>query len=131
MRNYNTAGRRLLMDFLSSNPDRQFTVDQITAAVRKKGSVSKSAVYRNIGKLAEEGLVCRMPAFDGKKAAYRYAADSECLEHLHLKCVKCGKITHLEDAATQSIVRAALNKNGFSVNEKDSVLYGICRSCKK
>ena len=62
------------------------------------------------------------------------AADVEpgrgCEQHLHLKCVKCGKIIHLECHFMEEISHHIEESHGFTLQCKNSILYGICKECK-
>ena len=50
--------------------------------------------------------------------------------HLHLKCVKCGKIIHLECHFMEEISHHIEESHGFTLQCKNSILYGVCKECK-
>ena len=52
-------------------------------------------------------------------------------EHLHLKCVSCGCIIHLECAFMDEIAEHVLKDHGFTLQCKNSIIYGLCRECRK
>ena len=54
-----------------------------------------------------------------------------CEEHLHLKCVSCGCIIHLECAFMQEISEHILEDHGFKLQCKNSIIYGLCRECRE
>ena len=81
---YKTSQRDLLLDFLRSHPDEEFSTDEITGALCGR-AIGKSTVYRLISKLCEEGDILRTRGEDGKKILYRYIDKSNfCDEHFHL-----------------------------------------------
>ena len=66
----------------------------------------------------------------GGQAVYQYVElGHHCEEHLHLKCVNCGKIIHLECAFMDEICEHILLDHGFELQCKNSILYGTCKEC--
>ena len=129
MEKYITGQRKVLLDFLCSHCDRQFTIEEITKALCGDNTISKSAIYRNIDKLVREGSVQKSAAEGSRKFCYRYVEDTGCSDHLHMKCVICGRLYHLDSEATQTILKLAQMNGSFRVNEKKTVLYGMCGNC--
>lgn len=127
MEQYSTKQRRLLLNFLSKNADIQFSVDDISEKLSEK-KISKSAVYRNINKMTDEGIVERFIVEGSKKLLYQYVGDDECLAHLHLKCGICGTITHADCNITGDITKAA-SCAGFTLDRRRTMLFGVCSSC--
>ena len=52
-----------------------------------------------------------------------------CREHLHLKCVRCGRIYHLDCHFMDEVRAHLMAEHGFTLQCEGSVLYGMCRSC--
>ena len=46
------------------------------------------------------------------------------------KCVKCGKIIHLECHFMEEISHHIEESHGFTLQCKNSILYGVCKECK-
>ena len=94
--------------------------------------VNITTIYRYLDKLAKDGTVIKYVAEKGCQAAYQYVEPGRgCEQHLHLKCVKCGKIIHLECHFMEEISHHIEESHGFTLQCKNSILYGICRDCKK
>lgn len=125
---YMTDQRRLLLDFLKEHSDRQYTVEDIACELCSQG-ISKSAVYRNIDALVKEGCVQKSALEGNRRFLYRYVEGQECCEHLHMKCLSCGKMFHLDCATSDVIVKLANSRGYFKVSEKMTVLYGMCNAC--
>ena len=67
----------------------------------------------------------------GSQAAYQYVEQGKgCCDHLHLQCVKCGRIYHLDCAFMKEISEHIEKDHGFELQCRNSVLYGICKDCK-
>ncbi|MFR4350673.1 MAG: Fur family transcriptional regulator [Roseburia sp.] len=128
---YATASRKKILEFLKGNSDRTVTAADIDDYLRGSGSeVNITTIYRYLDKLAKEGTLLKYVAEKGGKAAYQYVElGHRCEEHLHLKCVKCGCIIHLECDFMYEISEHIKNDHGFVLECKNSILYGVCEKC--
>ena len=130
MHEYTTKQRTLLLDFLSTHADETFCVDSIYSSLSSQG-VSKSAVYRNLAALEEQGKVQRLTKGGSRRAYYRYKAAHECTDHLHLSCEKCGKTYHMPIGATNRLIDNVKENSDFEIDRTETVLYGVCSKCRK
>ena len=131
MAEYNTEQKKLLLDFLEKNHDSSYTIEEITHELKARGAtVGKSTVYRLMTRLVEEKRVKRQLSDGSRKAIYRITLDSHCHNHLHLQCIKCGKVLHLDEEVSDKLLDTVKQINNFSVSEEDTVLMGKCADCK-
>ena len=133
MREYNTEQKKMLTDFLRKNRERSYTIEEIAKELRELYGVSapgKSTVYRLIPHLVEEGQVSRLPKGKGRSFVYQCLERDRCHGHLHMRCMSCGRLIHLDDNLSQELLFKVRELCGFSVNEKNSVLLGNCLSCR-
>ena len=95
---YATASRRKILEYLKNSNDHTVTAADVDEYLKKHDSeVNITTIYRYLDKLAKDGTVIKYVAEKGCQAAYQYVEPGRgCEQHLHLKCVKCGKIIHLE-----------------------------------
>ena len=121
---YQTQQKTAVLDFLRANAKRQFTVDELISAMGENAPV-KSTAYRLINKLCDEGKVRRFSRDDTKCAVYQLAGEHCCSEHLHIKCLDCGALMHLDPAAQAMLTE----KTGFVIDDLRSMLYGKCAAC--
>ena len=91
MAKYITKQRRLLLDFLAKHTDETLSAGQIAEALSGK-EISTSAIYRNLAALEQEGKLKRSVKPGSQEAYYRYTDDEDCRGHLHLSCLRCGKM---------------------------------------
>ena len=128
-KSYNTAGRKALIEYMASNPDQQFTVDELFSCLSP--SVGKSSLYRLLERLVSEGIVRKFKESELSSSAFQYVgSDAECCRHLHLKCSDCGKLVHLECPNSTELLRHIYKEHGFFIDSKKSVLYGKCKDCQ-
>ena len=123
---YITGNREQILDLLSKNDDRSFTIEEIVNCVTSDGK-GKSTVYRIVSELTVSGCIKRLSDGATRHCTYQYVGDHECLAHLHLKCRDCGKLIHLDDGISHEFCDALLSC-GFSV-EEGSMLFGKCQKC--
>ncbi|MGP1507876.1 MAG: Fur family transcriptional regulator [Sphaerochaeta sp.] len=128
---YNTASRNRIIEYLRGNRERTVNVTDIHSALRDSGNdVNISTVYRFLEKLTEEGHVMKYVAENGSRAVYQYVDSSHhCEEHLHLQCIKCGAIIHLDCGFMDEISNHILQEHGFHIQCKNSIVYGLCENC--
>jgi len=99
---------------------------------RKAGEkFDRVTVYRTLQTFVEKGIIHTIPTTDN---SVRYAlCKDNCTEghhhdnHIHFICDQCGATLCLEDLAVPEI---KLPK-GFSLNEVEVVVKGICKNCKQ
>ena len=130
---YATANRKRILEYLQQNGSRTVTVADIDDYLRRGGSeVNVTTIYRYLDKLVRDGTLIQYTAEKGGRAAYQYVGvGHRCGEHLHLKCVRCGLIIHLECAFMDEIAEHVQKEHGFALECKNSVLYGVCENCRK
>ena len=130
---YKTAGRRLVCDLMGRNAHRQYTVEELYAALVAEGAtVGKSSLYRLTEVLCSEGILRKFKENEQSAATFQYiGTDADCGRHLHLKCDVCGRLIHLECAMSRELVSHILADHGFRIDSKKSVLFGKCAACSK
>ena len=131
-KNYNTAGKRALLSFLSAHPDQQFSAEELCLALYGKDSGKKSSVYRQLTALCKDNALRKFHREQDGSALYQYVgADCDCGNHFHEKCLRCGKIEHLDCHASVEFFEHLLKEHGFEVYCGQSVLFGLCASCRR
>ncbi len=132
-KSYSTIGHKKIMEYLSDNKDKVVTVNDINAYLEKQGTkVNSSTIYRYLNKLSDDGRVMKYVASKGEMSTFQYVGDKvqSCREHLHLRCVSCGKIIHLDCSFMDEISNHIMEHHGFELQCESSVLYGMCSECR-
>ena len=125
---YNTEQKKAILAFLRANSEQQYTAEQIAQAL--PGAVGVSTVYRRLPELVEHGQIKRFARPGRQKAVYQAVTGEHCDAHLHMKCMDCGRLLHMGDAASERIIAMIKEDNSFDVSEQ-TVLYGRCAECKR
>lgn len=129
---YRTKGRQLMLSYLEATKERTVSVSEIQDFMEENGNpVNISTIYRNLDALVAQGQVMKFVSDKGDKSTYRYIEpEHDCHKHLHIQCVKCGKVIHLECDFMKSIEEHVFEEHGISLLCENSILYGVCQSCK-
>ena len=96
---YNTKTRQLILDYLINNRQHAVSASNILAHLEEPGRrpptpPRSTAIWIN---WPGEQRVMKYVADKGEKAVFQYVDEGRhCREHLHLKCVRCGRIYHLD-----------------------------------
>ena len=129
MAKYMTAQRKQLLKFLKNNHGKRLSALEIAEGLKMSG-ISKSAVYRNISALEEEGLVSRSTKEGCREIFYSYTGTEQCKNCIHLTCTRCGAVTHMDSGAVEQITDALRRTAGFNINKNKTVVYGLCHNCE-
>ena len=130
---YVTEQKLILKKILKDNRDQAYTVEELMEKMRSAcpdNAPARSTVYRLITHLTEEGEVKRFVPKNSRKAAYQIVGGEHCDCHLHLKCMGCGKLLHLDESISDELLDKVRNTSGFFVSEEDTVLFGKCNTCR-
>lgn len=134
MATYQTEQKKLLIEFLKRHGDKAFTIDEIADQMKNEYKNSplpgKSTVYRLMPKLCGDGLIKKFTKDNSRKSYYQIVDGKDCISHLHLKCTSCGKLVHLSVSASEAVLADVLNNSDFSIDKKQTVLFGKCSGCK-
>ena len=128
---YNTAARSRILGFLKENKDRTVNANDILNWLNNQGNdVNITTIYRYLDKLTESGEVMKYIAENGTRAVFQYVGEKQhCEEHLHLQCVRCGAILHLDCDFMDEISEHVMNEHGFRIQCRNSIIYGECSRC--
>ena len=134
MAEYRTEQKKLLLDFLKANSENSYTIEEIIAGLGDN-SIGKSTVYRQLARLCEQGLLRRFESTDADGLAvhvYQYVSpEQNCAGHFHLKCQRCGRVSHADADLTERISAQVGAEYGFLVDCGASMLYGLCAVCRE
>ena len=134
MASYQTAQKKMLIDFLTLHRERAFSTEELYTEMKKEyreGEIpGKSTVYRLVHRMVADGTIKRFVKDDGRSFMYQLVGDEHCASHLHLKCTDCGRILHMDDDESLRIMLQVMKNNHFEVDNRLTVLVGKCSHCK-
>lgn len=125
---YNTKQRELILDILKDKKDYSVSAKDIALLLSNK--VSKATLYRTLDLLVEEDQIKKVYNELTKMYEYQYVnIDDDCSHHFHLKCMKCGKLIHLDCSSCDNFISHLGKSHNFLPKEGLTVIYGICEGC--
>ena len=129
---YNTKTRQAILEYLMKQSNTTVSVADIEAYLKENGiTVNTTTVYRYLDKLCNEHVVMKYPDLKSDKAVFQFAGeDQHCAHHLHLKCIKCGKIIHLDCDFMDQLKEHLYSDHGFHLQCSGDMLHGICQDCE-
>ncbi len=125
---YQTKQRKVLLDFFNEHLDQKLTAKMIFEKIQ--GPISLSAIYRNLAKLEQEGILKRFSGVGDQEIYYQYIKNENCQNVLHISCIKCKETFHLHEKEAKQIESILGNEN-FLLDKNKTVLYGVCDKCKQ
>ena len=88
--------------------------------------LSLGTVYRNIKVLTGEGALTSLGVVHGEE---RF--DGIPALHSHAICTRCGQIVDLDETISSRLSAPLPNEiNGFAIDLRKTVFYGLCGGCK-
>lgn len=129
---YNTRQKKLIEEYIKNYGESHFTVDSVCADLLKNGDrVGRTTVYRFFERLEKDGKLRKYVNERGQSTCYQYINNSECANHFHLKCEKCGALIHMQCNEMSALSRHIKSHHGFNIDPLKTVLYGVCEVCLK
>lgn len=120
----NSARREIIYDIVAStksHPTAEWVYERARCVC---DGIGIATVYRNLRGLAECGRLDTVETTDG---ITHYDADLST--HAHFVCRECGRISDFEFLSDEC--ERNLIANGYEIERKKLVLYGVCSDCKK
>lgn len=129
---YQTKARQLTIAYLSEHKHTALSASAILNYLHENElKTNITTVYRYLDQLTSEGQVLKYMDESGEKSVYQYVGENNhCHEHLHLKCITCGNVIHLDCSFMEHIKEHIMEDHGFDMECSNSILYGYCKECK-
>jgi Fe2+ or Zn2+ uptake regulation protein len=118
-----TTPRRIILDVVRETSAHPSAASVYARVRRRLPRVSLATVYRNLRRLAAEGLLQER----ADAAGLRF--DGNTAPHDHFTCVACGRIFDVPTLTRRAAVRALSRSTGFEVIDHRSEYYGRCGAC--
>ena len=132
-KSYTTKNRLVILDYLKENCSTTISAADIKKHLEEKEiSVNTTTVYRLLDKLCAENVIIKYSDINSDKAVYQYAGEKgHCREHLHSKCIKCGKVMHLDCGFMDELREHIMEEHHFQLQCSGDLLHGLCEECAK
>jgi Fur family peroxide stress response transcriptional regulator len=103
------------------------SADRVHAALaRRRVRVSRATVFRTLETFARLGLITKA-CHPGSSVRYDRRLD----RHHHLVCLRCDRVTDIQDSRLDALPVPDTRRFGFTVSDFKVQLRGICRECRE
>ncbi len=121
-----TPQRQLILELIrkSCGPIDVKKLYQLTS--KKDESVSLATIYRSLTLFKKVGLIDEHRL--GKQGCCYELKQS--LEHQHMLCKGCGKVSDFESPLITELIKAIQDKQGFTIEKVELCLQGTCKECQ-
>jgi Fur family transcriptional regulator, ferric uptake regulator len=121
-----TPARRILLQFILDNKDRQISLRDIHDFLeRRLEGVDRSSVYRNLETFKKLDILQELDLPSGK--VFQYVLDRKV--HHFFICKACGKASRGNEKLFRKVEAALKEVHGFSKANLSVVFYGYCARC--
>ena len=129
---YKTKTKELIYACFLKNQNTLISAKELYLTLSDMGyNINITTIYRNLEAMSKAGDLMRFSEEEGG-VKYKYTGElGACREHLHLKCVKCGKLHHLDCHFMKELSEHSKAEHGFSLLCEQSMLYGIYKNCNE
>lgn len=126
MKGHNYSSKReaifKTIESTKSHPSAKWVYEQLKDEIP---NLSLGTVYRNIALFKEQGKIIAVANIDGEERI-----DADISDHAHFVCERCHGVYDLF-ISEPSPLEKELSHNGYEINRKNVVFYGICQKCSK
>lgn len=132
-REYKTRISQAIEAFAAERQDRGFCAADVSVYLDENGiDANTTTVYRNLDRMVTQDKLIKYQSADGSSSMYRMEkADHSCHEHLHMQCVKCGRVIHIDRDTMNHIAKGVHERYGFMIDCDRSSICGICKDCQR
>ena len=130
MATYTTKQQKAVLDCLSERADSPVSAAAIVDALRVQGEhIGIATIYRQLEKLERQGSVHKVTTDEG--AYYQFCTHGCATTCCLFKCERCGRIEHIDCEPLAALYEHLEWENGFAVDARRTMLYGVCARCRR
>ena len=124
-----THQRRLLVQIIQGADGHLDAIELWQRAKAEDPIINKVTVYRTLAMLKKYGLVDELDLMHLESGKHYYEAKTT-REHIHLACIKCGRIQEFESSLFEKLKGQIERDRQFSISTVRVEAGGVCDRCK-
>lgn len=124
-----TRQRRLLVEIIQSADRHMDAITLWGRAQAEDPTLNKVTVYRTLAMLKKYGLVDELDLMHLEGEKHYYEARTT-RDHIHLTCVKCGRVQEFESSLFEQLKGQIERKKHFQINVVRIEAGGYCDRCR-
>src|SRR6201995_2602318 len=123
-----TRQRRIILEIIETAKQHLDAAQILRKAARVDPDINRVTVYRTLGLLKRHGLVDELDLMhvEGEKHFYERRTPRE---HLHITCIRCGKVTEFESRLFDKLKRQVEAECHFRIAVARMEIGGYCSKC--
>lgn len=125
-----TRQRRLLIQIIQAADSHLDAVALWQKAKQQDPTINKVTVYRTLATLKKFGLVDELDLMHLEGGKHYYEAKTT-RDHIHLACVKCGRIQEFESSLFEKLKGQIERERQFQIRVVRVEAGGFCDRCQK
>ena len=125
-----TQQRRLLVEIIQSAEGHLDALDLWERARQRDATLNKVTVYRTLALLKKHGLVDELDLLHLQGGRHYYEARAT-RDHIHLACLKCGRIQEVESALFEKLKGQIARDRRFRIEVVRVEAGGYCDKCQE
>src|ERR1700729_4466564 len=125
-----TRQRRVILQVMD-DAEQHLDVDQILSRAQKiDPGVHLVTVYRTIDLLKKQGLIDELDLLHLRGDRHYYETHGP-RDHIHVACLRCGKVREFESELYEEIKRQISRDCGIEITVCRTEVGGVCDDCRK
>ncbi|HEV8254790.1 MAG TPA: transcriptional repressor [Vicinamibacteria bacterium] len=126
MLGHHSRQREVILGVVRSTMDHP-TADWVYRQARRQlPQISLGTVYRNLKRLAADGLIGEIHTADGLQARF----DGNTGRHYHIRCVACGRVHDLPVSVDSRLEEEAGRAMNYRILGHHVEVQGVCPACQ-
>ncbi|MBZ5513489.1 MAG: transcriptional repressor [Acidobacteriia bacterium] len=125
-----TRQRRLLVEIIQSADQHMDVLNLWQKARQQDPTLNKVTVYRTLGLLKKHRLVDELDLMHLESARHYYEARTT-RDHIHLACIKCGRIQEFESSLFEKLKGQIERERRFRISVVRVEAGGYCDKCQE
>lgn len=122
----NTIQKKIIFNTLKEMKEHPSAQEVYEEVHGKHSTISRATVFRVLNNLAEAGHLFRIK-IPGCADCYDY----KTINHYHIKCSECNKISNMDSSFLEDPIIKANEYTNYKITGYTLIFEGICNECQK
>ena len=131
--NYKTKQKEQMIDFFAEHEHEHVNAREVYDSLKERGiRIGLTTVYRHLEQLTREGMLVKSVVDENTPACFEFTGHHVHENHscYHCKCIKCGKLIHLNCDEITKLEKHISSEHGFLIQPQRTVFFGLCENCQ-
>ena len=129
-----THQRKVVLEVFVDNPGTHLSAEEVHDILKQRSAdIGLATVYRSLELLCDKeiGILQKIEFGDGCSRYELNLTEPNTLQHHHLICTKCKRVTEFSEDMLDALETDIMKKCGFKVTDHQVKFFGLCEECQK